>query len=98
MSDNEETQVAPTTEKDPNSSVSASADGRETIYVRHPVLPELKKVILKRGFRIISADFAPDDVIIYNGSTGKPEGEESEDTDAPPTDKKPTRGGGSKKA
>jgi hypothetical protein len=90
--ENEQAETAPATDKDPNASVSASADGRETIYVRHPVLPELKKLILKKGFRIIDAAFAPEDAIIYSGNTGKPEGEEGNEVDAPSTDKPKARG------
>lgn len=94
MSDNEETQDAPSTNKDPNVSVSASQDERETIYVRHPVLPELKKVITKRGFRILSADFAPEGIVIYSGTTGKPEGhEDGADEGDPSTDKPKGRSG-----
>ena len=74
MSEYEETQVAPS--KDENISMSAASDGRQAVYVRHPVTPEMKKLITRKGFRIISADFAPDHAVIYSGVTGKPEGEE----------------------
>jgi len=72
----------PTTDKaDPNVSVSASADGRETIYVRAPVLPAVKREIVRAGFRILSADFAPRGMIIYSGQTGEPEGDQDTDED-----------------
>jgi hypothetical protein len=74
MSEYEETQTNPP--KDENVSISAGSDGREAVYVRHPVSPEMKKLINKKGFRIITADFAPDHAVIYSGTTGKPEGEE----------------------
>ena len=72
-----EDQENPTTH-DPNVSVSASSDGRGTIYVRPPVSPEIKKNIVRAGFRILSANFAPEGSIIYNGQTGDPDTEEAE--------------------
>ena len=72
-----EDQENPTTD-DPNVSVSASSDGRGTIYVRPPVSPEIKKNIVRAGFRILSANFAPEGSIIYNGQTGDPDTEDAE--------------------
>jgi len=37
-------------------------------YVRHPVLPELKRKLNSEGFQIIDAAFAPEGTEIVNGS------------------------------
>lgn len=52
-------------------STSAAKDGREVAFVTHPVLPEIKKKIVRSGFRIIDARFAGKGDTIWDGQTGE---------------------------
>ncbi|MFD1944728.1 hypothetical protein [Paradevosia shaoguanensis] len=42
----------------------------KTAFVRHPVLPELKRQLNSEGYRIVDASFAPADAEIRDGSIG----------------------------
>jgi len=54
----------------------------KTAFVRHPVLPELKRKLNSEGFQIIDAAFAPAGEPIINGS--EPDGESTADQGGAP--------------
>lgn len=73
MSDNQDinTDEEPKEKAPEGVSASAAEDGRKTVFVRHPVLPKIKKAITNQRMRILDARFAPSGAAIYDGETGK---------------------------
>lgn len=62
----------PDREKAPEGvSASAAADGRRTIFVKHPVEPKIKQAMVRQSLRILDSQFAPNGAPIYDGRTGK---------------------------
>lgn len=54
---------------------------RKTIYVTHPLRPELKREAVEAGLKILDAAFAPKGERIMDGQTGLPVGEEVPEVD-----------------